>query len=117
MTNEKVTIRAKSDPSIEVSGIFEEEREHFFYLILAPGAPSTYFDKDYWERVITLPADFGAVFRAKVCGEEYRITVTAANDPEDRNIYFATDKDGETSWFRAEDIDPDTVQVELEGWA
>ena len=36
MTDEKVTLRAKSDPSIEVSGILEEEREYFFRLILAP---------------------------------------------------------------------------------
>ena len=39
-----------------------------------------HFDKDYWERVITLPVDFGAVFRAKVHGEEYRIIVTASSN-------------------------------------
>ena len=54
MSTEKVTIRAKNDPSIEVSGIFEEERKNFFYLILAPGTPPTAFDKDYWECVPNL---------------------------------------------------------------
>lgn len=115
MSDEKTTLRAKSDPSIEVSGISDEECEYFFHLFLAPDTPSTPFDKDYWERVITLPVDFGAVFHAKVNGEEYRIIVTASIEPEDQSIYFATNKDGETFWFRAEDIDPDTIQTELEG--
>lgn len=117
MTNEKITLRTKSNPSVEVSGIIERESDYFIHLLLAPDTPFTTFDKDYWERIITLPAGFGAVFRARVCGEEYRITVTAANDPDDESIYFATRKDGETFWFRAEDIDPDSVQVELEGLA
>ena len=112
MTNEKITLRAKSNPSVEVSGIIERESDYFIHLLLAPDTPFTTFDKDYWERVITLPADFGAVFRAKVRGEEYRIIVT-----DGQSIYFATNKDGETFWFRSEDIDLDTVQVELEGWA
>ncbi len=117
MTDEKVTLRAKSDPSIEVSGIPEEKSEYFFYLTLAPDTPPTAFDRDYWERVITLLVDFGTVFRAKVHGVEYRIIVTASRNPDDQSIYFATRKDGETFWFRVEDIDPDTIQVELEGWA
>ena len=112
MSTEKVTIRAKSDPSIKVSGTSKEKSEYFFYLILAPDTPPTAFDRDYWERVITLPTDFGAVFHAKVNGEEYRIIVT-----DGQSIYFATNKDGETFWFRSEDIDPNTVQVELGGWA
>ena len=116
MTNGKVTIRAKSDPSIEVSGILGEGREHFFHLVLAPDTPALHFNKDYWERVITIPADIGSVFRAKVNGVEYRFIVTVSTGPEDRSIYFATRKDGETFWFRGEDIDPDTTQVELEGW-
>ena len=117
MTNEKITLRAKSNPSVEVSGIIERESDYFIHLLLAPDTPFTTFDKDYWERVITLPADFGAVFRAKVRGEEYRIIVTAAIDLDNERIYFATNKDGETFWFRSEDIDLDTVQVELKGWA
>ena len=115
MTDEKITIRAWNNPSIEVSGIPEEEGEYFFYLILAPDTPAVPFEKRYWERVITLPTDIGAVFRAKVRGEDCRIIVTASMNPEDQSIYFATRKDGETFWFRAEDIDPDTIQFELEG--
>ena len=57
MNTEKVTIRAKSDPSVEVSGISEEGGEYFFYLILAPSTPPIAFEKNYWELVITLPTD------------------------------------------------------------
>lgn len=113
MNTEKVTIRAKSNPSIEVSGIFfEGEREYFFYLILAPGTPPIAFDQDYWERVITLPTDIGAVFRAKVNEEECRILVTKG-----WSTYFATNKYGKTFWALPADIDPNTVQFELEGLA
>lgn len=111
MTNEKVTLRAKSDPSIEISGILEEEREYFFRLILAPDTPTMHFGKDYWERVITLPVDFGAVFRAKVRGEECRILVAKG-----WSTYFATNKYGKTFWALPEDIDHDTIKIELGGW-
>lgn len=110
MSNEKVTIRPKNNPSFEVSGISEGEGECFFRLILSPSTPPVAFNKSYWERVITLPTDIGAVFRAKVRGEECRIIVTKG-----WSTYLATNKYGKTFWTLPADIDPDTIQIELEG--
>lgn len=116
MTKMRMTIRAISDPDVELTGTVNEETDIGIWLVLANGAESTFFSKTDWKIISALPTTPGTVFRATADKENYRVVVTSAVDSVDEEIYFCVDADGTFYWKSAESFDPDSVQIELDAW-
>lgn len=116
MTKIRMTIRAISDPDVELTGTVKEETDTGVWLFLANGAEATFFSKTDWKILSALPTTPGTVFRANAGKKSYRVVVTSAVDSVDEEIYFCVDEDGTFCWKSAESFDQDSVQLELDAW-
>ncbi len=115
---ERITLRAKSDGT-EISGelvrfVADNPSGMDCWVIrLARNVSVHYAYVDQWERVFGLPTVPGTVFKATLCEEpNVRIVVVGHDSNDDSEFYFAP---CESSFYTADDIDPSTVVIELEG--
>lgn len=109
--SERITLRAKSDGT-EISGELVEEYSPAWIVRLAKGVDANILHRSEWDRVHTLPTAPGCVFRATVCGvENVRVMVSDATDGAPYMAALRT----VGYWHTAENIDPATVRIELEG--
>ena len=55
----RITLRAKSDPSVEITGESPELATRGWWLRLAHGVDSNFFSNKHWDEVIQLPTEDG----------------------------------------------------------
>lgn len=116
MTKIQMTIRAISDPDVELTGTVKEETDTGVWLFLANGAEATFFSKTDWKVISALPTTAGTVFRATAGKKNYLVVVTSPTESCDDEFYFCVDVTGTFCWRSAEAFDPDSVQIELDAW-
>lgn len=110
----KITLRAKSDPSVEITGELISSLTDCWEVQLALGVTANAFDRVEWERIYELPTTPGTVFRATVRGVGDTRLITYRRFGE--GMYRGVARSGGYYTVLREHIDASTVKIELEGW-
>lgn len=110
----KITLQAKTDPSITVTGELIREGNGLYDVRLAPDVSSNAFFKEDWERVYDLPTVPGTVIRATIRGvpnmPAFRVE---AESDVGTNWWCSLQAIEGRYWHRDEHIDASTVVVEF----